>query len=153
MTLTEFQTLNKFEQSQINRQLGVVRDRPLKEQRAQDILESWIKNGPLLSEEAGKEIGNLYIKEILGLDPKNTNWNEIGDKLSEIKAGKDSVKKFWEGVNKVAPELATGQDLEYIINSETVGGDVGFQMIGEIVHGPHGYYHTTLCNIYNSARP
>ncbi|MBI4157269.1 hypothetical protein HY502_00260 [Candidatus Woesebacteria bacterium] len=114
------------------------------------VMSKWIEKGPLLSEREGEKIAVLFIKNILGLNPKKTNRQEMDERLAEIRAERTGIERFWQEVSKISPHLVGKQDLKYIISRDNTG-KVAFQMIQGIVFGPRGHTHSLINRLVNGA--
>ncbi len=102
--------------------LNNIKRRPLKEARAQDILEYWITQAPQISEKQAEAIGILWMTKILGASSEAAqnfaHGNTLSEEIGMRHAGKTDHtpdgKVFWEGVREAVPEMVRENDLSYL---------------------------------------
>lgn len=151
MTIAET-GLGETARDQIKKDLEIAK-RVYNNPKAREIVQGWIKNAHTLADKTVLKIGNLFIKEILGLNPKKASWNEIDDRLAGIKSGKVNIETFWGKVNKIAPQMVGGKENLDFLKSVDYGGGAAFRMLGKIAYSPGrwGYGASLVAKLYFGA--
>lgn len=113
---------------EVDRLIEDLRDHPLKDQRAQDLKERWLENAWTVSDEVSNKISELWITKILDCNERTVELfredainDEIGLKHAGVVDYQADSRAFWEEVNRIAPQLAPNDDLQYLIENDNNG--------------------------------
>jgi hypothetical protein len=119
-----------YPQGLIQRTIDNLRKSPFKDPRAQAISEKWIRKAYGVPDSALTQIGMLWMTKILAVNQDTAKAFVAGDLKADYEIGmlhagsrtrKPDIKGFWEGVSQVAPQLAQGKDLAYLVKNDHQG--------------------------------
>jgi hypothetical protein len=119
-----------YDDQLVEKTITNLRHQPLRDPEAQAISENWIREAFGVSLEQSEEIGMLWMTKILGVTKEVADDFAMGvqrahHKIGLLHAGSRTytpdVKSFWEGVAKVAPKLASGDNLKYLLSNDHEG--------------------------------
>lgn len=120
------------------------------------ILENWNRMAANLSKEELDKIGELWITEILDCDENIISRfkedfanSEIGLKHAGVTDYQANSRKFWEEINKIAPNIAPSEHLEYLIENDC-NGDAAWSMIC-VLDGLNTYPNSLITKLVNNA--